>query len=338
VWSYEVVAPGFVQRVEVPDDSRPLQEGQVRLRVLVAGLCGSDMPRLNGAKGKSPGGGFGGAPVHEVVGEVLDSASPLFQTSQHVVGTLGPLASLSEVVTCSDATIIPVPDGFDDVDAVAIQPVGTVLRAAGQFPAVRGRTAAVIGAGPCGLSFCHVLKQRGVATLTVVDPVERSETAKAYGADEFFATTGRDWRNSMDGHGRPEVGRPPAGRPPAGRPPAGRPEIVVEAVGHQNETVVDAIWAAEVGGFVYGFGEVTDPDYVIPCRQIYEKALTFASGRTNGEWPRVLREGATYLAQHKEDFATYISHVVPLSEAQRAYSLYARPQAGRLKVAIVTSG
>ena len=316
MWSYQVAAPGFVQRVEIPDDSGELEEGQVRLRLLVAGLCGSDMPRLNGVKGKSVRGGFGGAPVHEVVGEVLESASPLFKTSQHVIGTLGPEASLSEVVTCSDTTIIPVPDGFEDVEAVAIQPISTVVRASGQFPDVRGRTAAVVGAGPCGLSFCHILKHRGVAKLSVIDPVERSETAKAFGADEFLATTGRDWRHGLDGRDRPEV--------------------VVEAVGHQNETIVDAIWATAVGGFVFGFGEITDPDYVIPCRQIYLNALTFASGRTTGDWPRVLGEGAAYLAQHKADFAGYISHVLPLSEAQQAYSLYARPQAGRLKVAIVT--
>jgi L-iditol 2-dehydrogenase len=317
MWSYQVVAPGFVQRVEVPEDSGELQEGQVRLRVLVAGLCGSDMPRLNGAMGKSSNGDFGGAPVHEVVGEVIETASPLFKTSQRVVGTLGPAAALSEVVTCPATSIIAVPDGFDDAEAVAIQPVGTVLRAAGQFPDIQGRTAAVIGVGPCGLSFCHILKNRGVADLSAIDPVERSETAAAYGADAFFATTSRDWLGRL-GHDR-------------------RPEVVVEVVGHQNETIVDAIQAAAVGGFVFGFGEVVDPAYVIPCRQIYEKVLTYASGRTTGGWPRVLEDGATYLAKHKKDFASYVSHVVPVADAQRAYSLYARPQTGRLKVAIVTS-
>ena len=111
----------------------------------------------------------------------------------------------------------------------------------------------------------------------------------------------------------------------------------MEVVGHQNETIVDAIQAVGVGGFVFGFGEVVDPAYVIPCRQIYEKAMSYASGRTTGDWPRVLEEGAAYLAKHKKDFAGYVSHVVPLEETQRAYSLYARPQAGRLKVAIVPS-
>ena len=69
---------------------------------------------------------------------------------------------------------------------------------------------------------------------------------------------------------------------------------------------------------MFGFGEITDPDYVIPCRQIYEKAMALASGRTTGDWPRVLEEGAGYLAKHKTDFASYISHVVPLSETQEA--------------------
>jgi L-iditol 2-dehydrogenase len=314
MWSYRVVSPGFVQRVEVPPGSGELQEGQLRLRLLVAGLCGSDMPRLNGSNGRSSRGDLGGAPVHEVVGEVVESASPHFQVSQHVIGTLGSEATLSEFVTCPATSVIAVPDGFDDVEAVAIQPIGTVIRAAGQFPDVEGRSATVFGAGPCGLSLCHVLKDRGVAGVTVIDPVERSKTARDFGADEFVATTSRDWVRSLEG--------------------AGRPEVVVEAVGHQNETVVDAIWAAELGGFVFAFGEITDPDYVIPCRQIYEKDLTFASGRTVGDWPRVLSKGAEYLAQHKRAFSSYISHVLPLSETQQAYSLYARPQAGRLKVAI----
>ena len=135
----------------------------VRLRVLVAGLCGSDMPRLNGGMGKSSNGDFGGAPPR-VVGEVIETASPLFKTSQRVVGTLGPAAILSEVVTCSATSIIAVPDGFDDAEAVAIQPVGVAPRVAEQFPDIQGRTVAVIGVGPCGLSFCHILRETGWQT------------------------------------------------------------------------------------------------------------------------------------------------------------------------------
>jgi L-iditol 2-dehydrogenase len=317
MWLYKLVAPGRVKRVDVPLPAGELQEGQVRIRMLVAGLCGSDMPRLNGVTGPSVHGNLDEAPLHEVVGEVIESASPLFKSSQHVVGTLGVEASLAEVVTCPASSLIAVPDGVDDVQAVAIQSLSTVLRASGQFPDVRGRTAVVIGVGPCGLCFCHILKERGIAHITAIDPVERSETARAYGADEFLNTTSQDWLASLDGDSRPEV--------------------VVEVVGHQNDTIVNAIWAVDVGGFVFGFGAVDVSDYVIPYEQIYLKALTLASGRTVGNWRGVLQDGATYLLKHQDTFASYISHVLPISEAQEGYSLYARPQPGRLKVVLVNS-
>ncbi|HXT89601.1 MAG TPA: hypothetical protein VN714_10130 [Trebonia sp.] len=59
------------------------------------------------------------------------------------------------------------------------------------------------------------------------------------------------------------------------------------------------------------------------------------AGRTLGGWLEVLRASRDYLLRHREDFKGYISHEIQVSDAQTAYSLYARPQAGRLKVAIV---
>ena len=63
--------------------------------------------------------------------------------------------------------------------------------------------------------------------------------------------------------------------------------------------------------------------------------LTLRAGRTLGGWLGVLRDSRDYLLRYREDFKGYISHEIPVSDAQAAYSLYARPQAGRLKVAIV---
>jgi L-iditol 2-dehydrogenase len=141
--------------------------------------------------------------------------------------------------------------------------------------------------------------------------------AIAYGADEFVATTSHSWLPSLDS--------------------IGRPDIVVEAVGHQRETIVDAIYAAAQGGFIYGFGGVDDDYYAIPYRRIYEMGLTLAAGRTIDNWQSVLYDGAAYLVEHRAGFGDYVSHIVPLADAQMAYSLYASPQVGRLKVAILNS-
>jgi L-iditol 2-dehydrogenase len=318
MWSYRVVAPGFVERADIERDSSELQEGHMRLRLVVGGMCGSDMPRFNGAWGKSARGDFGYAPVHEVVGEVIESASSHFKPSQHVVGTLGPKAGLAEIVTAHESAFVAVPEGLDDVEALTIQSLGTVLRAARRLPDVHGRSVAVIGTGPCGLAFCHVLKNKGARWLSAIDPVERSEVAQAYGADEFFATTSHSWLGHLDERNRPDV--------------------VVDVVGHQQGTIADAISAVADHGFVYGFGAPDDADYVIPYQLLYNKDAILASGRTlDNKWQGVLQEGSAYLMSHRKAFANYISHVLPVKDVQKAYELYARPQAGRLKVAIVNS-
>lgn len=316
MWAYRLEAPRRVERVEVPDGVDRLADGEVRLRLRIAGICGSDMPRFTGRVGQhQPHFDHGDAPVHEVVGTVVETRSALYGTGDRVVGTLGPSAGLAEYVTIADSRIVAVPPDLDDLEAIVVQPLSTVLRAVTrQLPPVSGRSVAVLGAGPCGLAFCHVLRTHGAARLVAVDPVERTEVAVAFGADEFAATTAAAWR--------------------AGLAHPARPDLVVEAVGHQQATIADALRAVADRGFVYGFGAPDDTDYVVPYLEIYLRDLTLASGRTIDHWPEVLDEGVRYLRAHRSDFAQYVSHVVAPQDAQRAYDLYAHPRAGRLKVVI----
>ena len=47
-----------------------------------------------------------------------------------------------------------------------------------------GLTCAVLGLGPIGLLFCHVLKERGAARVFGVDRVDRSAIAPRFGVDD----------------------------------------------------------------------------------------------------------------------------------------------------------
>lgn len=314
-WAYQVEAPGFVKRVESRNESRPLAPGQVRLRFRAAGLCGSDMPLLHGIRVDSVSGVHDRAPIHELVGEVVDSASDVLTVGQRVVGTGGARDGLSQFLVESDQAFIPVPDELGDAEAVPIQSIATVIRAAHSLPDVTGRRIAVLGAGPIGLAFIHLLRKRGAGRITAVDPVPREEAARHYGADEFIPLHSSRWVAQLD--------------------PASRPEIVIEAVGHQHASIRDALHAVANWGFVYGFGAVDDDDYALPYREMYERGLTLASGRTREGWVDVLAAGRDYFLAHREDFRSYVTHTIPVGDAQAAYSLYARPQAARLKVALV---
>ena len=76
MWSYRIIAPYQFERTSIAEKTpASLADGQVLLRFLAAGVCGSDMPAFGGVRGKLPGDdGRSGAekdgyPIHEVVGE-----------------------------------------------------------------------------------------------------------------------------------------------------------------------------------------------------------------------------------------------------------------------------
>ena len=98
MWSYRLVAPYTFERSELPEKSpESLADGQVLLRFLAAGICGSDLPGFSGVKGNLPGdtgtcaAEMHGFPIHEVVGEVI--AAGIRRTQQGTVLSAGRRAS-----------------------------------------------------------------------------------------------------------------------------------------------------------------------------------------------------------------------------------------------------
>lgn len=314
-WAYKVDAPGVVRRVENHEQARRLAHGEVRLRFRAGGLCGSDMPILHGMIAELASTAHNAAPIHEIVGEVVETASDILSVGQRVVGTGGARTGLTEMLVESDRTFIPIPDHFTDVEAIPIQSIATVIRASNSLPDISGKSIAVLGLGPIGLAFVHLLRTRGAGRITAVDPIPRQEVALHYGADEFFAMDSSGWVAQLA--------------------PSERPEIIIEAVGHQHTTIRDALHAVANWGYVFGFGAVDDDEYALPYREMYERGITLSSGRTLSGWIDVLNQGRDYLTKYRDDFSGYVSHTISIENAQQAYSLYARPQISRLKVALI---
>ena len=56
MWSYRIVAPYQFERTSIAEKTPDaLDDGQVLLRFLAAGVCGSDMPAFRGVRGLLPG-------------------------------------------------------------------------------------------------------------------------------------------------------------------------------------------------------------------------------------------------------------------------------------------
>ncbi|MGE2733980.1 zinc-binding dehydrogenase [Mycolicibacterium vaccae] len=321
MWAYRLVAPyTFVETVVEQPDPKRLADGQVLLRVLAAGICGSDLPGFRGAKGRLPfdtgpcAADKDGFPIHEVAGEVLASRHPAHQAGDRVVGWASGFDGLMEYVVSDGAGLAAYDPGLEPALAVGLQPLACVLYAVEALPDPAGRRVAVIGQGSIGLLFSYVLKARGAAHVTGVDPVDRTGIGPAFGTDTVVRATSDRWVSHLrDGD---------------------RPDIVIEAVGHQVATLSHAIEAAAFGGTVFYFGVPDDDAYPISMRTVLRNNLTLKAGVTLDR-RRVLADAGDFARAHPGLLERYLTHTFPVNEVQQAFELACRPVPERVKIAIV---
>jgi threonine dehydrogenase-like Zn-dependent dehydrogenase len=194
--------PGTMKVVEVPEP-RPPTAGEVIVRPLAVGICGSDYHFLSGHLSEAAGGGADAFPKvqgHEVgalVEAVGTDCRPGLEPGQRV--SLWPLRSCGECYPCrvgrsnacdnfkligihldgglQEMLRIPQDQVFptsveDPAVAALAEPVSIGVRAANRAAIHEGEPVVVLGAGPIGQSVCLVARERGASVL-VVDPQER---------------------------------------------------------------------------------------------------------------------------------------------------------------------
>lgn len=313
MWAYELTAPRQFMRTEIPEPG-PVPHGQVRIRLLAGGICGSDVPKFLGnrryGRRDAPGPGY---PMHEIAGVVEESADPRFSTGDQVSGYAYGQAGLRQLVVTPGDCLTHAPDGMTAIESTAIQPLSTVMFALDRLPDVRNRDVVVVGLGPIGLLYCHVLGQSG-ARVIGVDPVDRTTVAEDYGIDELFVGGIEDWQ--------PTTGAAPS--------------ICIEAVGHQQETLTHSVTALGQEGHLLAFGVPDDETYAFPMRAAFDRGIAVYFG-TTPRWEAVLTRAAAYLAEHRDILDTYITHVLTPDRATEAYTLMTSAATERRKVVIDTS-
>ncbi|MGY1915258.1 zinc-binding dehydrogenase [Blastococcus sp. SYSU DS0973] len=320
MWAQRLSGPFTFERVEVgAPRADGLAEGQVLLAPKAGGICGSDLPFFKGApflhaanpgSATTPAPGF---PMHEVVGEVVASRHPAHAAGDRVVGWASAFDGLAELVVTDGEGLAGYDTGMAPTTAVMLQPLACVLYAVEQLGDVRGRTVAVIGQGPIGLLFSHVLKQRGARHVVGVDRVDRSAAAGTFGVDETVTASANLWAATLGEEDRPF--------------------LVVEAVGHQVTTLTDCLQAVARGGQVLYFGIPDDQVYPLDMLTFLRKNLTLRAGATL-ERRRVLTDAGSYLAGHPALREAYVTDVHPVDDVQAAFAAAIQPRPGQYKVVV----
>ena len=201
-------------KLEVVDRPTPtLEKGQILLKVLRCGICGSDLHARHSADEMADAAAAVGYDHamrlsdevvlgHEFCGEVLDHgprtkkslatgtrvvAMPLLRTKGevHTIGlaTAAP-GAYAEQVVAQQSLAMPVPNGLSSELAALTEPMAVGWHAVRRGQVKKGQVAIVIGCGPIGLAVISMLKASGVRTVVASDfSPGRRALANACGAD-----------------------------------------------------------------------------------------------------------------------------------------------------------
>jgi threonine dehydrogenase-like Zn-dependent dehydrogenase len=316
----QVVHPRFFDQIEIPVPQLcPETRDGILVRTAWVSMCGSDISFFNGNKRFQSYPLAPGAPVHECVGEVVESASELFRPGDRVLAIPDGDQGLAEFYLArASKTAALDPDIRDLGAACIIQPLSTVLNAVDRLGDLRGKSFAVVGLGSIGLLFCWLAKRKGAGSVIGIDPcAARCRFAATLGATRTVC------RRSI------EVVHQARKVPDAWDPP----EICIEAVGHQMDTVNDCLELVRKFGTVVAFGVPDHAVYALEYEVFFRKnALLMAT--VTPDWTAYLAKARDLFLANREELSTLVTHRLPIRDAEKAFTMYERREDGIVKAAL----
>lgn len=309
-------------RFSVDDvESRPLGEHEVRVRVLAAGICGSDVHGFTGANDRRQPGQVMG---HEAVGEIIETVNGAEGPAIGDIVVINPVISCGACLRCSqsqqnlceerrivgcvpelpgafaDEVVVPTPNAIPFAGGAPaewgslVEPFAVGAHAASRAGSIEGRSAVIIGGGPIGLGAALAVERQAPRRLLVVEPI-----AHRRGLLERLGFV-------VVAPGNAEL-------------QGGAFEVVIECVGHAA-TVVDAMRLAAPAGVIVvpGLGE---PSVPIPMADLVMGERTIAG--TAVYTPEDFRATAEWVASGERDLGPVIEGGVELEELPGVFDGYA---------------
>ena len=181
----QIVEPRRIAMLDDAPDPEPL-EGEILVRCSHVALCGSNMGQYSGEgvwgdlEFPNPTGWAG----HENIGTIVESRCEGLEPGALVLAQPEGYFGFAELIRAKPPGIALLPSDAPDVAALIVaQPLATVLRALAQTGPVINQRCAVVGQGPMGLVWTHVLGLMGARQVIATDLLAwRCEWATRLGA------------------------------------------------------------------------------------------------------------------------------------------------------------
>jgi threonine dehydrogenase-like Zn-dependent dehydrogenase len=191
----QIVEPGKIAMLDNAPRPEPV-EGEVLVQCSYVAICGSNMGQYTGEglwgeiDYPNPVGWSG----HENIGTIVESHCDDWEEGALVLALPHGPYGFAEYIVSQPPAIARLPQDTPDQAALIIaQPLATALRALTRTGDVIGQTCAVIGQGPMGLIFTHVLRLMGASTVIATDLLDwRLEWSKRYEADYIIDASKED--------------------------------------------------------------------------------------------------------------------------------------------------
>jgi len=326
-----LTAPGTLVRDDV---ARPgATSGEVLVRVMHSGICGTDFKIFNGA-----------IPVryprimgHEMAGEVVDAGSSTLRTGDRIIVdpqlycracfhcrigqthlcTNGMLVGrdtdggFAEYVSAPASHVFPLPQSVDTRTAPLIQVLTTCLHAQRQIDIFPGERVVVLGLGVTGQLHVQLAKARGATVIGVTRSDDKRALAETLGAD--LTIPGGEGaiervREATDGRGA---------------------DVIIETTG-VVPSLSAAIDMARSGGRLLLFGIITAKEGALPFYDLYFKELALINARVakSEDYPAAI--GLVERGQVRLE--PLISNVVPLEDLRAAIGMLGSDSGQRMKI------
>ena len=295
---------------------------QILVRTNWVSMCGSDVPFFTGSQRIKHYPLAPGAPIHECVGQVVESQSTRFQPGDWVIAIPENNQALAKYFVAQATKAVRLPLDLANSDSSClVQPLSTVMNAVDRLGDIQGRSVTVVGLGSTGLFFCWLLHKRGAGSIVGIDPCEyRCQIAERFGAARTYPIRS----SQMIGIARQ--------RPNEWEPS----EIVVEAVGHQMDTINDCLRLVQKRGTVVAFGVPDQPVYAIEYEIFFRKNAQLLASVTP-EWREYLSQAADLFLANRAELETWVTHRFPMWDASEAFTLYERHEQEIVKAVLDAS-
>ncbi|HVK42090.1 MAG TPA: zinc-binding dehydrogenase [Phenylobacterium sp.] len=333
-------------------DLRP-DQGQVLVKTLACGICGSDLHALHHMEHmidltrRAGGMGTGFDPTadtvfgHEFCAEILDHGPGTLKTLKagarivSIPATLTPVGGVemlgfsnalpggfAEQMILSEALLLEVPNGLPTDKAALTEPFAVGAHAVAKARLDPDSVALVIGCGPVGLAVIAGLKARGHGPVVAADfSPRRRAAAERLGADVVIDPAVESPHARWEGFGVPTARAAQNMARMMGKT-FGRP-VVFECVGSPG-VLQSLIEAAPAGAQIVVAGVCMETDRIEPAIAITKEIeLTFVFGYTPDEFAQTLRD----IAEGLIDVSGVVTGTVGLDGVAQAFKDLGDPEA-----------